>query len=65
MADVPRVNAEEARRNVMEGRALLVCGYDDEAKCRHMLLDGAITMSSLQARLAALPQDTELIFYCG
>lgn len=65
MADIPRVNAEEARRKVTEGRALLVCGYDDETKCRQMMLEGAITMAGLEARLSALPQDKELIFYCG
>jgi hypothetical protein len=65
MADVPRVSAEEARRKMVEGSALLVCAYEDEAKCRSMMLDGAITMPGLQARLGALPQDTELIFYCG
>ncbi len=65
MAEIPRVPVQEARRKIGEGRALLVCGYEDEAKCRSMLLEGASTFAGLESRLASLPKDREIIFYCG
>jgi hypothetical protein len=65
MSDVARVPVQEARRKASEGAAVLVCGYEDEAKCRSMLLEGAITMAGLRSRLASLPQDKEIILYCA
>lgn len=41
MADDNRIGVEEARRAVECGRALLVCAYEDKAKCRQMPLDGS------------------------
>jgi hypothetical protein len=61
--DIPRINVDEARRDVESGRALLVCGYQDETKCRSMRLAGSLTLSDLAAR--DVPRDRELIFYCG
>jgi len=63
--DVPRISPTEARQRVQRGQALLVCGYEDESKCRAMALDGAITLNELQRRLTSLPKGQELIFYCG
>ena len=65
MQDVPRVSAGEAHRELASGRALLVCAYDDDAKCAKMKLEGATTLTDLQARAATLPKDTRLIFYCA
>ena len=65
MHDVPRVSPDEARRELVSGRALLVCAYDDDAKCNRMKLDGAVTLTDLQARAASLPKDTRIIFYCA
>jgi len=65
MSDVPRIDVQDARRRVAEGKALLVCAYADEAKCGRMRLDGSITLSELEARLPSLPRDQEIIFYCG
>ena len=64
-SDVPRIDVEEARRAVESGRALLMCAYEDEAKCRSIRLEGSLTLSQLQARLPSLPKDQELIFYCA
>ena len=33
MSDNMRIDVEEARRQVESGQALLVCAYEDEAKC--------------------------------
>ena len=65
MAEVPRISAEEAREHVQGGRALLVCAYDDDAKCGQMRLEGAITMSELRQRLGSLPKNQEIVLYCA
>jgi hypothetical protein len=63
--EVERISVEEARRDTAMGGALLVCAYDDEAKCRAMRLEDALTLHDWQQRLAGAPRDRELIFYCG
>jgi hypothetical protein len=65
MIDVPRISAEEARRRVTGGGALLVCAYDDETKCNTLKLEGAISLASFHGRLAGVPKDQEIIFYCA
>ena len=65
MAEIERISAEEARQNVQSGQALLVCAYDDEAKCGSMRLEGAVTQSELRGMLPSLPKDREIILYCA
>jgi hypothetical protein len=65
MAEVPRISADEAHREVASGKALLVCAYDDDDKCNKIKLEGAISLKDLQARVPSLPKDTRLIFYCA
>jgi hypothetical protein len=65
MAEVTRIDPQQARRVVEAGEALLVCAYDDRARCRSIMLDGAIDMDELQARLPTMRKDQPLIFYCG
>lgn len=65
MADVSRISVEEARRTVGAGRALLVCAYDDEQKCSKINLQGALNMGQFASRVATLPKDQEIIFYCA
>ena len=65
MADVERIPAEEARQRVRSGQALLICAYEDEAKCNPIRLEGSITLGEFQARASALPRDKELMFYCA
>ena len=60
-----RISAQEARDRARSGRALLVCGYDDEAKCRGLGVEGAITHPELVGRLGSLPRDQEIIFFCA
>jgi len=62
---VGRVSVEEARREVEAGRALLVCAYEDESKCRQMPLANAITLNDLQRRIDSVPHNQTLIFYCA
>ncbi len=65
MADIERIPAADARRRVQSGQALLVCAYDDEAKCNKMKLDGAISLATFRSRLPSLPRQQEVIFYCA
>ena len=62
---VERVKVEEARREVEAGRALLVCAYDDESKCRQLRLENAVTLHDLQRRVESVPRNQTLIFYCA
>ena len=64
MPDVARISVEDAHRRAAEG-ALLVCGYEDEAKCQRIRLEGAVTFGDLQRRLDSLPPDQEIILYCA
>jgi hypothetical protein len=63
--NVERVPAEVARRDVEAGRALLVCAYDDESKCRQLRLENAIALHDLQRRADSVPHNQTLIFYCA
>lgn len=65
MADVERISAEDARQKVQSGRALLVCAYDDEAKCGPIRLEGSITMTELRGMLSSLPKEKEIVLYCA
>jgi rhodanese-related sulfurtransferase len=59
------MDPEQARRDVASGKALLVCAYDDEEKCRQYRLANALSLAELKAREATLPKDREIIFYCA
>ncbi len=59
-----RITPQEVREKVKSG-SLLVCGYEDESKCRTMMLEGAITFGEFQKRLPTLTKDQDVIFYCG
>jgi len=60
-----RISAEEARRKLRSGQALLVCAYEDEAKFRKLQLEGAISLNEFKSRLSSLSRDQEIIFYCA
>ena len=63
MADIQRISAQEAHAKTTANRALLVCAYDDEAKCRMLNLDGSISLASFKSRVSSLPKSQEIIFY--
>ena len=63
--DIERISPEQARQRVEAGRALLVCAYEDDSKCGAMRLPHSITLNDLQPRLASVPKNHELIFYCA
>ncbi len=59
------ISAEEAHGKIASGKALLVCAYADEAACRKVDLEGSINLARFESRLAGLPLDQEIIFYCA
>jgi hypothetical protein len=63
MADIERISAQQAHTKIKSNQALLVCAYEDEAKCQRLNLDGSISFTSLQSRAASLPKTQEIIFY--
>jgi hypothetical protein len=65
MADVERIGVDEARRHVAAGQAMLVCAYDDEAKCNRIRVEGAMDLTQFKRQAALLPEDREVIFYCA
>ena len=60
-----KISAEETRKRVKAGSALLVCAYDDDEKFQNNHLEGAISLGEFKTRLPSLPQDQEMIFYCA
>ena len=65
MADIERITVEEAHQHVNGKQALLVCAYDDEAKCRKVNLEGSMSLTNFQSRAGSLPKTQEIIFYCA
>lgn len=65
MTEPTRIAPEEVRQKVKAGSALLVCGYDDADKCRQVHLEGGIDYQDFTARIATIPKDQEIVFYCA
>ncbi|MEN6509152.1 MAG: hypothetical protein ABFD63_10305 [Smithella sp.] len=61
----PRISPQDAYRQVTSGQAVLVCAYEDEAKCNAMMLQGAISLKEFESRLPNLRKDQPIIFYCA
>jgi len=63
MVDIQRISVQRAHAKTKAKQALLVCAYEDEAKCQRLNLEGSISFTSLQSRAASLPKTQEIIFY--
>ena len=63
--DVERIDVSTARTDTAQGRALLVCGYEDDTKCRKCRLDGSIPSARFASMAPTLPKNKEIIFYCA
>ena len=63
MAEIQRISAQEAHAKTKANQALLVCAYEDEAKCRVLNLEGSISLASFKSRAQSLPKSQEIIFY--
>ena len=62
---VERIEPTTARADTAAGKALLVCGYEDDAKCRKARLEGSIPFARFASMVSTLPRDKEIIFYCA
>jgi len=66
--DAPRIEPGVVRGQLESGSdTLLVCAYDDDAKCGKYGIEGAITLTELERREAAgeVEPGRELVFYCA
>ena len=64
-ATVERIEPTTARADIAAGKALLVCGYEDDAKCRKARLEGSIPFARFASMTSTLPRNKEIIFYCA
>ena len=65
MEEPVRITPTEAREKTKDGSAMLVCAYDDQGKFESNHLEGAVSLSDFRSRLASMPNDQEIIFYCA
>lgn len=65
MSEPIRISPEDASKRVLSGSALLVCAYEDNEKFRQMHLEGGISFNEFKNKVATLPKDQEIIFYCA
>ena len=63
MAEVTRIDVQEAAARLGSGEALLVCAYDNDQKFANYHLEGAISLAEFQERIGTLSRDQEIIFY--
>ena len=63
MADIQRISVQQAYAKTKANQALLVCAYEDEAKCKMLNLEGSISFTSFESRVQSLPKSQEIIFY--
>ena len=63
MAEVKRISPQEAHTKIMSNQALLVCAYEEDAKCKIFNLEGSISFTSFKSRAESLPKSQEIIFY--
>ena len=63
MTEPIRIPAEEVRRKVTSGEAILVCAYEIEEKFRNTRLKDAISLQEFKTRLPSLSREQEIIFY--
>ena len=59
-----RISADQARKDVVDGRALLVSGYP-RPKYDSWHLEGAIRLEDFKQAAPTMEKDREVIFYCA
>ena len=63
MADIERISAQQANTKTKSNQSLLVCAYEDDAKCQMLNLEGSISFTNFKSRVGSLPKSQEIIFY--
>ena len=64
MSTCERISPEEAKTRVKSKEALLVCAYQEDEKFKQMRLEGAMSYKEFKKKVASLPKEQEIIFYC-
>src|SRR3954462_1016002 len=62
--EAARIDAKTAHDHLESGRAVLVCGYDDEEKFCNAHLEGAMRFQEFSDRADNF-RNREVIFYCA
>ena len=65
MSEPERITSEEVFKSLKTGKALLVCGYEDEAKFNQVRLQGAISFNQFKSKLSSMSKEQEIVFYCA
>ena len=65
MSKHKRIHADEAKKKVRASEALLVCAYEEDEQFKKMQLEGATSYKEFKKKVASLPKDQEIIFYCS
>ena len=65
MIEPIRVTPEDVYPKVKSGKAVLVCGYNDEEEYKRINLEGSISLSEFYSRLSQYSKDQEIVFYCA
>ncbi len=65
MIEPTRIGAQEAYKRIKEGKAIFVCGYEDESRYKDLRLEMSMSFSEFLKKLPALSKDQEIIFYCA
>jgi hypothetical protein len=63
MAEPVRVSPAEIYQKVKDGKALLVCGYEDDDRFNQLHLEGGISFGEFKKKLPSLSKDQEIVFY--
>lgn len=63
MAEPIRLTPEDVYTKVKSGKAVLVCGYNDEEEYKRINLEGSISLSEFYSRLPQYSKDQEIVFY--
>ena len=63
MAEIQRISVQQAHAKTKANQALLVCAYEDEAKCKMFNLKGSISFTSFKSQAQSLAKSQEIIFY--
>jgi hypothetical protein len=58
-----RMSPQEVRNKVQSGKALLVCGYEEDVKFNKMKPEGGISLNEFEKRIPELSKEQEIIFY--
>jgi hypothetical protein len=60
MATIEKLTPDEVRNIVAP---LVVCAYEDEAKCDRVRIQGALSLNEFRSRLPDIPKDERIVFY--